>query len=150
MLCAFGPRKHSAQLNRRGFEAFNRRFEPARTRLDWLSRDESEVDACLADPLCIASFSNGLWRDLTGGLLEITSPGALRDIPKSLPKLIFGGELDPVGGNKGMTRLKQAFEDAGHDKITMKIYPGGRHEMLNETNREEVTADVLDWITQNL
>ena len=141
-----GGRHRSEFLNRLGLGGFNNRFAPNRTNFDWLSRDDGEVDRYIADPLCGFKLSNRFWHDLLGGLLEISSPETLRRIPTNLPILITGGEVDPVGGKKGMTRLVQAFERTGHQQLTLKLYPGGRHEMLNETNREEFTRDLLQWI----
>jgi alpha-beta hydrolase superfamily lysophospholipase len=141
-----GGRSKSALLNRLGLGNFNRRFAPARTEFDWLSRDASEVDKYVADSLCGFPMSNGLWADLLGGLLEVTSLRRLRRIPATLPILISGGEDDPVGGRSGQRRLAEAYVRTGHTKVTLKLYPQGRHEMLNETNRDEFTRDVLRWI----
>ncbi|MEX1266445.1 MAG: hypothetical protein WEA08_05935, partial [Woeseia sp.] len=58
-------------------------------------------------------------------------------------------ENDPVGGRHGMTRLAAAYERTGHTAVTLRIYSGGRHEMLNETNRDEVTEDILDWLERS-
>lgn len=141
-----GPRYRSKRLNAMGFGAFNRRFQPARTPFDWLSRDPAEVDRYIADPLCGAVASARLWQDLLGGLLAISSAKALQRIPSGLPVLITGGEDDPVGGRHGMTRLAAAWESSGHTAVTLTIYPGGRHEILNETNRDAVTGDILGWL----
>jgi alpha-beta hydrolase superfamily lysophospholipase len=142
----FGGREKSPLLNRLGFGDFNRRFAPNRTTFDWLSRDSAEVDRYIADPFCGFALSNLLWQDLTGGLLEITSLRTLRRVPSTLPILITGGERDPVGGKRGQIRLASAYRRTGHTDVTLMLYPGGRHEMLNETNREEFTRDVLEWI----
>jgi alpha-beta hydrolase superfamily lysophospholipase len=141
-----GGRHRSAFLNRLGLGGFNKRFAPTRTDFDWLSRDEAEVDRYIADPLCGFMLSNQFWHDLLGGLLEISSPETLHRIPSALPILITGGEVDPVGGKRGMTQLMHAYERTGHQQLTLKMYPGGRHEMLNETNRGEFTQDLLQWI----
>ncbi|MEX0976651.1 MAG: alpha/beta hydrolase [Woeseia sp.] len=141
-----GGRHRSAFLNHLGLGNFNQRFAPNRTDFDWLSRVDAEVDRYIADPLCGFMLSNRFWHDLLGGLLDLSSPETLRRIPRALPILITGGEVDPVGGEKGMTQLAKAYERTGHVKVTVKMYPGGRHEMLNETNREEFTRDLLQWI----
>ena len=139
-------RGRSALLNGLGFGAFNRRFRPIRTEMDWLTRDEAEVDKYLADPLCGGLFTCGLWLDFLGGLFELGSVHGLARIPADLPILITGGATDPVGGEKGMARLAMHYMQTSHQRVKLKIYPEGRHEMLNEVNREEVTADWLDWI----
>lgn len=141
-----GAHLQSSLLHKLGFASHNKPFAPARTDVDWLSRDEAEVDKYVADPLCGGPYSVRLWQDMFGGLLEITSDKALLRIPASLPILITGGELDPVGGDKGMGKLLQHYAQTGHQRLKAKIYPDGRHEMLNETNRDQVTSDWLDWI----
>ncbi|NBC23943.1 MAG: alpha/beta fold hydrolase [Gammaproteobacteria bacterium] len=141
-----GATGRSALLDKLSFGAFNKEFQPARTEFDWLSRDEAEVDSYVTDPLCGGRSTNQLWRDLTGGLLEITSVAALRQLPVSLPVYILGGEKDPVGGAKGLTRLHDAYREAGLAGTQLRLYPEGRHEMFNETNRDEVSADLLAWL----
>jgi alpha-beta hydrolase superfamily lysophospholipase len=141
-----GPRERSTLLNQMGFASFNKRFAPNRTAFDWLSRDESEVDRYVADPLCGADSSNRLWADLTGAMLKIRKRRWIRKIPAQLPVLITGGEKDPVGGRGAMNRLADAYRNTGHTNITLKVYANCRHEMLNEINRDEFMADVLQWI----
>lgn len=143
-----GKRGASAALDQIGFGNFNKKFEPARTELDWLSREPDEVDAYVNDPLCGGPYTTGLWIDLLGGLLEISTNKALLKIPQELPILITGGSDDPVGGKDGMTKLSEHYEITGHRNLSTKIYAGGRHEMLNETNRNEFTDDLLRWISQ--
>jgi len=145
-----GAHRHSALLDKLGFGDFNKPFAPARTELDWLSRDPDEVDAYIADPLCGSPYTAGLWRDLTGGLLRIATDDYVSRIPTDLPILITGGEQDPVGGERGMGKLALHYAQTGHAHLTVKIYPEGRHEMLNDINRDAVTADWLDWIESNL
>lgn len=141
-----GPHGHSSVLDGIGFNSFNRRYEPARTKMDWLSRDEAEVDKYVADPLCGGPFTCGLWRDLAAGLFEISSDAALNRIPSDLPILITGGADDPVGGEQGMGSLALHYAQTLHNRLTVRIYADGRHEMLNDINRDEVTADWLEWI----
>ena len=141
-----GKRGNSALINALGFSAFNRPFRPVRTEMDWLSRDEAEVDKYVADPHCGGPFTCGLWLDFLGGLYELGSDHALTRIPSDLPVLVTGGGADPVGGEKGMTRLAMHYMQTLHQRVKLKIYPDGRHEMLNEVNRDEVMADWLNWI----
>jgi alpha-beta hydrolase superfamily lysophospholipase len=145
-----GPREKSVLLNQMGFASFNKRFAPNRTEFDWLSRDESEVDRYVADPLCGADSSNRLWADLTGALSRIRKRRSIRKIPMNLPVLITGGEKDPVGGRTAMSRLADAYRRTGHTNVTLKVYANGRHEMMNEINRDEFMADVLRWIAANI
>ena len=141
-----GAHCNSALLDKLGFGSFNRRFAPARTEFDWLSRDPDEVDAYVADPLCGGPYTAGLWRDPTGGLLEIAGDTSISRVPTDLPILITGGEDDPVGGDRGTGKVALHYAQTGHVRLHVKIYPGGRHEMLNDINREQVTAEWLDWI----
>ena len=141
-----GRRRGSALLDKLGFGAHNKRFEPARTEFDWLSRDEMEVDRYIADPLCGGPYTAGLWVDLTGALLGIASDDNVLRIPADLPILITGGADDPVGGERRLGDLALHYAQTHHGRLKVRIYPEGRHEMLNETNRDEATADWLDWV----
>jgi alpha-beta hydrolase superfamily lysophospholipase len=145
-----GPRHRSEMLNQMSFGDFNKRFAPNRTDFDWLSRDEHEVDRYIDDPLCGAPSSSQLWRDLTGGMLEITSKRAVASVPNNIPLLVLGGQFDPVGGEKGLTLLADAYRKTGHEDVTLRVYADGRHEMLNETNWDEVTKDIIRWIEDRI
>jgi alpha-beta hydrolase superfamily lysophospholipase len=138
-----GPRGHSAILARMLFGEYNKRFRPTRTDFDWLSRDASEVDKYIADPLCGFPFSNQLAIDLFDALGPIASKATVARIPKALPIYIFSGSRDPVGDN--LQSLIEAYRGAGL-KTTAKIYPDARHETLNEINRDQVTADLIAWM----
>jgi alpha-beta hydrolase superfamily lysophospholipase len=144
-----GSRFESALLDKLGFGDLNKPFEPGRTEYDWLSRDDAEVDAYIADPLCGGPYTAGLWRDLTAALFRIAAEDNIARVPSDLPILITGGADDAVGGDKGMGDLTLYYAQTGHQRLQTKIYPGGRHEMLNETNRDAVSADWLDWILDN-
>jgi alpha-beta hydrolase superfamily lysophospholipase len=141
-----GRRGNSALLDQLGFGNFNRKFEPARSAFDWLSRDTQEVDQYISDPLCGGPYSCGLWQDVLDGLWQISSDSAIKSIPATLPILITGGSEDPVGGEKGMSKLAARYARCGHQHLKLKLYAGGRHEMLNEINRDDVSRDWLDWI----
>lgn len=141
-----GVHGNSPLLDKLGFGDFNKKFEPARTALDWLSRDEAEVNLYIADPLCGGPYTAGLWRDLSKALFDVAADANIARITADLPILITGGAEDPVGGERGMNTLASHYAQTGHSNLTVKIYPDSRHEMLNETNRDAVTADWLDWI----
>jgi len=133
------------------FAAFNMAFEPARTPFDWLSRDEAEVDAYIVDPLCGFDAPPATAAALVGAAARIGDPAAMAKIPSELPILIASGDMDPVGGNGALLPiLEQRLRDAGLTDVTLKLYPGARHEIFNETNRDEVTADVVAWIVDRL
>jgi alpha-beta hydrolase superfamily lysophospholipase len=131
--------------------AYNKHFRPNRTPYDWLSRDEAQTDAFAADPLCGGVCSSGFYRDLIHGLREIHRPRALDRIPRSLPIYIFSGSADPVGDmGESPTALVNAYRSRGIQDLEFVLYPGARHELLNETNREEVIGTVLRWLTRRL
>jgi alpha-beta hydrolase superfamily lysophospholipase len=145
-----GKRYPSPALNQQAFGAFNKRFAPARTDFDWLSRDPAEVDRYVADPLCGAVPSAQLWHDLLGGLIAIGKKSVLRKVPADLPVLITGGSNDPVGGRRGMEKLAALWRASDHSAVELQIFDDGRHEMLNETNRAEFTTAVIDWMLAKL
>jgi alpha-beta hydrolase superfamily lysophospholipase len=144
-----GPRHPSALAETLSFKAFNKKFAPARTPADWLSRDPSEVDRYVVDPLCGFRCSASLWASLLQAGAALRDPRRLQRIPKSLPVLLIAGGQDAVSeGAKGPELLAQAYRSAGLKDVSVKIYAGGRHELLNEIPqcREQVTADLLGWL----
>ncbi|MEM7503452.1 MAG: alpha/beta hydrolase, partial [Pseudomonadota bacterium] len=145
-----GTRRLSKLFDTMVFQGYNKAFAPPRTPFDWLSRDTDEVDRYVNDPLCGGLSSYAMWKDIFGGLLEISSPDRLARVANDLPLLITGGDVDPVGGAAALTKLADAYRGAGHSEVTLTLYAGGRHEMLNETNRAEATKDWLDWIESAL
>ncbi len=145
-----GATGRSALIDFLSFGSFNNKFKPARTPFDWLSRDPDEVAKYINDPLCGFRCTNQFWLDMLGGLQQISTPSSLAQIDKNLPTLIMGGECDPVNEGKRLKDLADALTATDHRFVTLKIYPQARHEILNETNREEVTRDLLAWLEQAL
>ncbi|CAH1196374.1 Monoacylglycerol lipase [Paenibacillus allorhizoplanae] len=148
-----GDHFRSVLLTALSFGSFNTKFKPNRTAFDWLSRDEREVDAYINDPYCGGIFTSGYFRDFFKGLMEIHTPQHLARIRKEIPIYIFSGEDDPVGGQgKGIRSLIKTYEKLRIQDISYKLYPGGRHEMLNEINRDEVMGDIVarldSWIAK--
>ena len=134
-----------------GSNLLNAAFEPARTPFDWLSRDRAAVDAFMADPLCFADLHPGSLASFLGAAPRLSDPVALSRIRCDLPIYLFSGSEDPVGQQlRGLRTLIGRYRDAGVRDIAFDIYPGGRHEMLNETNRREVQTRLLGWISQTL
>jgi len=139
--------KVSGLLQKLSFESFNNAFMPIRTDFDWLSRDEALVDKTIDDPRCGFECKIQLWLDLFTGLKALYSNEGYKRIQDDLPIYIFGGDQDPVGAKgKGLYLLSKAYKEAGQPDVTLKIYEGGRHEMLNETNKEEVYEDLITWL----
>lgn len=145
-----GARGKSKILDKLGFGNFNKPFEPARTSFDWLSRDENEVDAYIADSLCGGPYSCRLWLDILGGIIGIASDNELQRIRSDLPILLTGGGDDPVGGDAGIAKLAMHYAQTGHSMLAVRIYSGARHEMFNETNRDEFSANLMTWIEKQL
>lgn len=146
-----GRRHRSGLMNSLSFGQYNAAFKPARTDFDWLSRDPAEVDKYIADEWCGNIFTAGFYADLLGGLRQINTDALVAKVPKDLPILIFSGDQDPVGdGGKGPTAVAEQYRRLGVLDVTLTLYPRGRHEMLNESNRDEVTADVIAWLDTKL
>ena len=142
-----GGRKVSNLLEALSFGAFNRAFTPNRTEKDWLSRDLSTVDSYIADPLCGGAITTQSWVDFLTGLADLSAAKGMARINAELPIYLFAGELDPVGKQgKGVLKLQQMLLKAGVKQVDLMLYPQGRHEMINETNREEVYQDILKWL----
>jgi alpha-beta hydrolase superfamily lysophospholipase len=146
-----GRRHPSGLMDQLTFGQYGAAFKPNRTKFDWLSSDEAEVDLYVADERCGNVFSAGFFVDLLGGLAAINSDGLVSRVPKNLPIFIFSGELDPVGDKgKGPQRVADQYRRLGVREVTVKLWPQGRHEMLNETNRDEVMDSVVEWFDAHL
>jgi alpha-beta hydrolase superfamily lysophospholipase len=145
-----GQRKGSRFAKSMADGAYNKPFKPNRTVFDWISRDEEEVDKYITDPLCGFLCSSGFYRDLVKMLYNIHRADALARINRSLPVYVFSGSADPVGEmSKSPTALVNAYRKLGINDCEFVLYPGARHETLNETNREEVMDNLLSWINKH-
>ena len=146
-----GPRYVSRLLTALSLGGYNLHFRPNRTTVDWISRDTAVVDAYAADPMCRFVPTVGMFHDMMEALQYIARPENLRKMDPSTPVYLFSGDRDPVGSNgRGVQKVYGFFQKAGTRDLRMKLYPGGRHEMLNEINRDEVYADVLAWLEEHL
>lgn len=144
-----GARGKSKLVQSLTFDAFNRNFAPARTAFDWLSRDPAEVDKYVADPLCGFPATVQLWMDLLGGWAEVSRAAHCNRVPRALPLYLIAGGRDPVSGNTRQLGPWMAdYRAAGLVNLTHKFYPEARHELFNESNRDEVTADLIGWLDQ--
>lgn len=142
-----GKRGKSKLLDQLSFGKFNMPFKPNRTAFDWLSRDPAQVDRYVADPRCGFMVTTQAWRDILFGLRENARPENLAKIPKNVPIYLFSGAKDPVSAEtKGVEKLIAAYRAAGLTELESRFYPDGRHEMVNETNREEVWRDLITWL----
>ena len=143
-----GRRGRSTLLHALALGAMNRPFKPARTPFDWLSRDAAEVDKYIADPLCGFIPTVQLYLDLIGGLVEIARPSRQARIPRSLPIYVICGDRDPAGRN--VEQLLRAYRRAGLARVSHRFYAAGRHEILNELNRDEVTRNLIAWLDETV
>lgn len=141
------PNKPSKLLDGMMFGSYNNKIEHKRTSHDWLTRDQKIVYAYVADPLCGFCMTAGLAKDMMTGLQYIQNPKNLEKMEKGLPVIFIAGSDDPVGSyGKGVEQAAEKFKAAGMQNVAVRLYPMGRHEMLNELNREEVYANLLDWL----
>lgn len=141
------PHKVNKPFYELSIGAYNNAFKPCRTSADWICRDERVVDAYLADPLCSFQTTAGMNHAMMTGLQYVGSRKNLQRMDKTTPVYFFAGDRDPVGAmGKGVLKVAGWFREAGCQDVTVKLYPGGRHEMLNELNRDEVFADALAWL----
>lgn len=146
-----GVKSPSPLLNRLSFGSFNKGVVNPKTDFDWLSSDPIEVNKYINDPLCGFICSSGYFFDLFTGLEKIHNNQLIQQIPKDLPIFIFSGEKDPVGGNtKGVQKVIQQYKQNGLENVDYMFFKDGRHEMLNETNKEEVFHTVYDWLSKQL
>jgi len=148
---AKGPQGKTMLMHNMSFGSFNKAFRPNRTDFDWLSRDNEEVDKYISDPFCGGVFTAGFYRDLMAGLAEIGCMDNINKIRKDLPILLFAGDMDPVGNKgKAVKQVYEIYKKAGITDVSCRLYEDGRHEMLNETNRQEVYDDVITWMDSHM
>ncbi len=151
-ICRTAARFHgwayrSGLMNSMAFGSYNKKFEPARTPSDWLSRNTASVDAYEADPLCGFVFTVNGYYHMFRGIEFAQKAENIAKIPRTLPLLVVSGAEDPVGGfGAGVKPVYEAYKAAGIADVQLKLYPSDRHEILNELDRDKVFADLLDWM----
>ena len=152
LLAAFhGWRYRSKLVDSMAFGSYNRSFRPARTSKDWLNRDEKEVDRYLSEERCSFRFTLNGYDSLFTALERLCDKELLARAPKDLPVLFLSGDDDPVGDRgRGVQKAAQSLRDAGMRRVEVKLYPGARHELLVELNRQEVFADIGGFIQNHI
>lgn len=146
-----GAHHYSKFLNNLAFGSYNKIYENPKTEYDWLSRDEANVQNYIDDPLCGFIPSCSLFRDMMTGVKFITNKKNLTAMNKDMPVYFMSGDMDPVGEcGKGVQKAYNNFLEAGMKDVSIKLYPGGRHEMLNEINKDEVYTDILTWLDSKI
>jgi len=156
LICKREIRKHGTKspgimMHKLSFGAYNKAFEPVATDFDWLSRDGKEVEKYIKDEKCGFMCTNGFFYDLLTGIEFANSRSNAEKIPKDLPLMIISGENDPVGDmGKGVRKVYKLYTGAGIVDVTLKLIPGARHELLNETNRKEIFEILANWLEAHI
>ncbi len=144
-----GARSAARELDRLTFGSYGRRFRPARTAFDWLSREPSAVDAYANDPLCGFVCSSGFYVDLLRATLRTNSSRAAAATPACVPMLLISGAADPVGGfGRAVKAVAARYRRAGGRRVTLRLFDEARHELYHETNRTEVWDLVKQWLLE--
>ena len=137
----------SGFVNKMATGSYNRQFEPARTRADWLTKDKKIVDWYIKEPRCSFLFTLNGYYSMFQGILRLHDKKLLAQMNKELPMFFVSGAYDPVGANGEEVELAMlSVREAGVQDVQMKLYPEDRHEILNETDRKEVYQDLYDWM----
>lgn len=141
-----GPKYVSKLMVKASMGSYCKGIENAASPSAWLSRDPEIWSAYAADEKCNFSFTVSAYRDLLTAYTHVNTAGWAQRLRKDLPILIYSGDFDPVGNyGKGVKAVYQLLMDAGAEDVTLRLYPGGRHEMHNETNKDEVFANLIAW-----
>lgn len=142
-----GGKYRSKLINTLAFGQYNKKYDTQRTEFDWLTRNEKIVDKYIEDKYCNFIFTTQGFEDLFKLLKNVSAKEWVQKVPKKLPIYIISGDMDPVGDyGKGVKKVHKRLEAAGVQSVEIKLYEAGRHEMLNETNAEEVFEDIYTWV----
>jgi len=142
-----GTEKPDKVMNFLTFGSYNKNFKDVKTPFDWLSTDREEVDRYIRDPYCGFVATNQFFRDLITGLLTIHRTEEVKKIPNTLPLLLISGAADPVGKmGKDVFKVAEQYRENGLEHVDVLLYEGKRHELLHETNKDEVYEAILEWI----
>ncbi len=146
-----GPRSDGKVLNDMAFGSYNKKIPQQKTDFDWISRDEEQVKKYIDDPFCGFVCKCSLYRDMMDGIRFISDKKNLEKMNRRTPVYFMSGADDPVGDyGKGVEKAYKMFCDAGMKDVMMRLYPSGRHEMLNEINRADVYRDILNWLNEHI
>ena len=152
LIAAFKGWRHRSDLvNDIAFGSYGKKFEPLRTRADWLSKDEEIVDWYVNEPRCSFKFTLNGYYEMFKGIARLHDKKLLAGVPKDLPILLVSGQDDPVGSfGIEVEAAAKSLKDAGVQNIEMKLYPNDRHEILNETDKEVVYVDLYRWLDSHI
>lgn len=147
----YGSHHVSRRMDKLSFGSYNKSFAPARTAFDWLSRDTRIVDDYIADDNCGFVCTSGFYVDLITGIAYVNNSHVAAQVPRDLPLLIISGDKDPVGKfGKGVRVVYEMYRDANVSDVTLKLFPDARHELLNETDRDEVYRCIVSWLKRRV
>ena len=148
----FLGQKHVAKMiDKLAFGSYNQKIPNAKTSFDWLCSDERVVDAYLNDDLCGFTFTINGFKTLFTLIDRLNQEENLNAMPKKLPVHFIAGDMDPVGNyGEGVKKAYQDFNRAGMERVSLKLYAGGRHELLNEKNKQQVYDDIYPWIMERV
>ena len=151
LMAAFrGWHYRSKMVDNLAIGGYNKKFKPAHTRADWITSDFERLEAYASDPLCSFRFTVNAYYNMFLGMLSTQRKEGVYMIPKSLPVLFVSGTEDPVGEfGKGVRKIYEKYRAAGIQDVTLRLYVGDRHEILNETDREQVFKDLLEWLEEH-
>ncbi len=152
VIAAFkGWKYRSILVNNLGIGGYNKRFEPSQSKKDWVTSDPGLRKSYEEDPLCNFVFTVNGYDQMFTGMKELTKKESMDRIPKDLPVIFAAGAEDPVGGyGKDVRKVYQKYKDAGMKDVEIKLYQGDRHEILNETDRDQVYEDLYHWMEVKL
>ncbi len=147
----FGKRKRNKILTSLTFGDFNKKYEDRKTEKDWLSRDPQVIKDYMNDPYCMQVFSTQFYQDLANLTMEVSVETTMQNVNFNKPTFFFAGTMDPVGNyGEGVKEVVDKYKEVGVKDVSLKLYENGRHEMLNEINKEEVYQDVVNWINSKI
>jgi len=147
----FGSNKKNKLLDKLSFGSYNRGIKNPESKFSWLSRDTQQVLKYEQDRFCGGVMTTGFYYYFFRGLVNLYNTESMEKIPKNLPIYIMSGESDPVGSyGKGIKKLCQRYTELGIKDVKLKLYSGGRHEMLNEINRSDVYSDIRNWLVKHI
>lgn len=147
----FGSGKKAKLLDKLTFGNYNQRITDPKTSYDWLSKDEERVEKYINDPLCGFVFTINGFQVINELISRLYHPENLERIPKKMPVFLISGDADPVGDyGKGVRRAYISLRAVGLEDIKVKLYEGDRHELLNDTNRQNVMQDIYNWISEKV
>lgn len=146
-----GDHYRSRLVNNMAIGAYNKKFKPAHTRADWVTSDKERLEAYVTDPLCSFVFTVNGYYHMFGGMKQMEKKESVYMIPKDLPILFAAGADDPAGNcGKGVRKVYEKYKASGIQDVTLQLYAGDRHELLNETDREQVYEDLRTWMESRI